>query len=444
MLLLISSAVLYALSFVVSEYLWWVTFLFPVPLFFYSKQYKLSFMHGYIWGFIAYGLQISSICVALYNMSIGPFWIRVLPGILLLFYMPLFSAFSFFISQKIFSNTLLVIVFGLFLSIFLIDNYALLMCARLEGYMLISPLIPLCQVPQLLWLLPYVGIWIMTILWISVPIFLFLAIQEKKYIPLLFLSLLPFISGFLINQKQHVPDWIDVIVHVPKLFGPTNNQRALILRVQKIIRQVIVKHPQVEVIIFPEGALYCKDLACKQSLTSEWSKKKVGKKVNVIIGTFHEEGDRLYNSLQWFYDGKLMGMHHKQHVLPITEQLPWWLSCEWYKDAYFSCISEITPAIGSKKLFTINNSLCCVPFICSEFFFKKGQISETKNISILLVCNDSWFDFPECMPYMQTLMRLGAQFSAIKSQKSIVYVAFSSAYYVDQSAKLTSIFRFDR
>ena len=229
----------------------------------------------------------------------------------------------------------------------------------------------------------------MAMIWICVPMFLFLFLRDKRYVLPFMMSLFIFGAGFFLQTKETIPEWVDTIIVVPKLFGPTNNKHALAQRVGHVCKQVIARYPSVEIIIFPEGSLYCKNLARNQSLAAHWSGEKLGKKVHIILGAFHQEGDALYNSLQWFYDGKFVQMHHKQHVLPITEQLPWWLSFSWFKNAYFSNISEIVPAYHEKKSFVISDTLSCNPFICSEFFCTNAVLQKNTGEIPLVVCIDS-------------------------------------------------------
>src|SRR5688572_1954041 len=70
-LLVSLSALASALPFLIPS-LWWLIFLFPLPLFLATTHTNLGFRHGFMWGIIAYSLQLYDIYTGVARMAAGP------------------------------------------------------------------------------------------------------------------------------------------------------------------------------------------------------------------------------------------------------------------------------------------------------------------------------------------------------------------------------------
>src|SRR5579862_182148 len=170
--LLITSAVLYALPFLLSDYCWWLIFLFPIPLLYIIRTQNLSFMHGYIWGCIVFALHLSGGIYLVADMA-GESWpVGLILGIAMVLYQALVPAFLFWCTTRVitvFSITspiarLLLWTAALWLFIIWVDWYSLSVFGVQEGYPLMHPLIVLANKPELLYLLPIIGKQLLTAL----------------------------------------------------------------------------------------------------------------------------------------------------------------------------------------------------------------------------------------------------------------------------------------
>src|SRR5579872_7566777 len=88
--LLFASALLYALAFIFSQWLWWFVFIYAIPLLYAACMYKLTAWHGFVWGLIFFGVQCAGLAHSLYWMAAGPWYICITPGIFFIVYMALY------------------------------------------------------------------------------------------------------------------------------------------------------------------------------------------------------------------------------------------------------------------------------------------------------------------------------------------------------------------
>src|SRR5579863_5418484 len=93
--LLMTSAVLYALPFLWSDYFWWLIFLFPVPLLYVTHRVNFSFIHGYVWGCIVFALHLSGGIYLIARMAGNAWPVGVAMGIAMVLYQALVPAFLF-------------------------------------------------------------------------------------------------------------------------------------------------------------------------------------------------------------------------------------------------------------------------------------------------------------------------------------------------------------
>src|SRR5260221_3982483 len=94
-LLLCTSALLYALPFLCNEYLWWLIFVFPVPLLYLTCTTNLSFIHGYIWGCITFALHLSGGIYVMASMAHEWWLVGLIFCIAVILYQALFPALCF-------------------------------------------------------------------------------------------------------------------------------------------------------------------------------------------------------------------------------------------------------------------------------------------------------------------------------------------------------------
>jgi len=93
--LLILSASAYVLPFIFSEYLWWIVFLFPIPLFYAALTHTLSFKEGYIWGIVSLSLHLSGVLISIIKMAEGSYSYRFIPVVVMILYESIYSGLWF-------------------------------------------------------------------------------------------------------------------------------------------------------------------------------------------------------------------------------------------------------------------------------------------------------------------------------------------------------------
>ena len=55
--LMVLSAILYGIAFIGNTFLWWLVFIFPMPIFYCAAFNDISFKQGYVWGLVASALH---------------------------------------------------------------------------------------------------------------------------------------------------------------------------------------------------------------------------------------------------------------------------------------------------------------------------------------------------------------------------------------------------
>ncbi len=441
-LLLISSAILYALPFIFSTYLWWLTFLFPVSLFYVALHEQLSFKHGYIWGLFVFSLHLSGVLHAIIRMADGPYIYRFIPSIFIVLYGALSSGTFFWISAKTIKlfnikqqiYQILVWTTGILVFIHYIDRYCLWIFDRCEGYFFMHPLLPIASKPQMLRLLPIIGKLVLTSLLFLVPATITNLIIKKtklRFIAVV-LAIIPWITLLLI-PIQHVekPQWLDYIVTLPALFPSSTNLTNMMNLASTQFKKILIQKPQTKLIIMPESSFYCNELASSPKLCSLWDKNHLGHSINIVVGAFRRENSKFFNTLYWIANGKINSYFDKRHAMLLTERIPSWFNFSTIRNLYFKKDPETTISYNLRPKLPILKKVSFVPYICSELFFNEYPDDNYFDSPIITISNDIWFDTPYYPPYIQRLMCLIAQFKAIQWQRDILYISFSRAAYFD-------------
>src|SRR5271155_794957 len=87
--LLFLSALLYALPFLLSEYVWWMVFFFPVPLLYITRRENLSFFHGYVWAVGVFFLHLSGGICVIASLAGKAWWVGIFIGVVVVLYQAL-------------------------------------------------------------------------------------------------------------------------------------------------------------------------------------------------------------------------------------------------------------------------------------------------------------------------------------------------------------------
>ena len=100
-LLLITSAIAYGFSSLLSPYLWWLTFIFPIPLLYLTRTAYLSFIHGYVWGCLVFALHLSGGIYVIACMAHESWPIGVIIGVIMVLYQALLPGLLFWCAAHI-------------------------------------------------------------------------------------------------------------------------------------------------------------------------------------------------------------------------------------------------------------------------------------------------------------------------------------------------------
>jgi len=450
--LLIISAVLYALPFMVSQQLWWLVFVFPIPLFYVGLTGQLSFKYGYLWGIIFFSLHLSGVLFSIILIAKGSYFYRLIPPLFIVLYESLFAATIFWLANKttMFLHLesklfykLLIWVAALWLFIHWVDWYCLWIFDKCEGCFFMHPLLPLAVHPQLLRLLPIIGKGFLSVLLLMVSACATIALKTRKQNTIIstIVFILPWlISWFLPVTKSEPPTWVAKIAVLSMMFPNSVNRVGAINTAGDRFKNILQQYPHIELIVMPESSFYCNNLTMP-ALTTLWDARHLGRPIDIVIGAFRWKKGKYYNSLHWIRNGIIQACFDKRHAMILIERMPSWFGFWFIHDLYFKIDPEISPAQDKRPQLLIMKETAFVPYICSELFFNEHPDDVYPDIPILAICNDIWFHPLYHLSYVQTLMYLTAKFKAIQWQRSVVYVAFSQAVFLDKYGNEVSLIR---
>jgi len=438
-LLLVFSAVLYALPFLWSAHVWWLIFIFPIPLLYLTRIQNLSFMHGFVWGVIVFLLHLSGgICVV--TRLAGESWlIGVLLGMGMILYQALFPAIIFWCTAIIIrffqlqspALRLCIWLSALALFIFWTDQYCMWVFGIQEGYPLMHPLLPLAQQPCLLVLLPIIGKQLLTMLLLLVPASFVLLIWYKNY------------RGLFLFESACVPWLLCSLMHVPHIQQPNwyrkikslpwmahscvDNPVVTIKVVGNQLKKIIAQYPEVEVVVMPESAFNVSNFEYLPELLQLWNAYHLSKPIHVVFGTCRAKEDNYYNSLHWVSNGVLQKCFDKKHAMLITERLSDWMDIDYMRTIYFKSDLSIARSSNNRtQLHMVATDF--VPYICSELFFNHVPDDNYCQAPIIAIVNDTLLEGS----YIQNLLVLLARFRAMQWQRDIVYVSYTHSLFINK------------
>jgi len=439
--LIVISSFLYAFPFIEPLYLWFLIFLFPIPLIVISETLeKKPFFYLFLWCFISGLIEVAGINTGLANLTKGHLWIRIIIPTLLVTFQAAMCGIIFFLSTQLIKsrmrNQIKQALYGLTLFIFFcyIEYGALWFTGTIEGYSLGNPILPLMHIPFFRMLVMHLDPTIVLALIIglgtTIGISLSYAMTKKVYYSNFFLITLIIIivgtASMMIPPRNNPPPlWINQIVALPYFFYVPYNMTFLMTTVREELRKIIYKYPQVSLIVMPESSLYCSFLHMPE-LTNLLSEKNISKAINLVAGSFSFNNNQYHNTLYWIKNGVLQLCYYKRHTMFLTERIPFWLHKTYIEEIFFSQSPTIAQSTNKKQLLAFNDEIKLVPYICSELFFNHYPDDDLQEYPILAIANDRHF-----LPYTGDIMVRYAQKIAITWKRAIVYVSFLKHCYID-------------
>ena len=251
-----------------SQWLWWLAFLFLVPLFYCACIRPLSFKEGFIYGVITWILVVGGVYYSIIIMAKGPLFLRFLPVIFVTIYLAFFAGLWFWLTHR-FSlllkinsalGRLVLWMITSWIYFYWVNHYCLFLFNYIEGYLLACPLVLLAEYAPSLFFLPLVGKNILMLFLILTNGLLALPFIARSRIwwgmaPLL--GFMPWIiSSFLAFQdlperSKLIPSWLDKVRHIPQFFSGTYELNTLGNSVQEKLKEILKKHPETELVVLP-------------------------------------------------------------------------------------------------------------------------------------------------------------------------------------------------
>ena len=435
-LLIISSALLYSFPFIIPEYTHWLVFFFLVPLFIkmFTDQ-RLTFMEGLVWGLITFAITyyglfyfiiehgktnfkwLAWLFLWLYVAVHAGGWFWLSSQLSSFFHKPLFTLFSFTVTTLFYfywMTTSLLWIFGV-----------------REGTLFSFPLLPLAIYPRWLALLPVLDKYLLLLFFILMQGFLslFLLYLNKRYLIVCFLFVLPYIYGWLLPlKKQEKPSWLSQIgfLNPPHFKYPYDCAENLMQQIQ-----TLGENPTIQIIIGPESTFpfslntykKCFALLTENGLVEQ----------QLLFGAHRKEYNRLYNSLYWLGQGRIIQVYDKTHLTPFTEKTPnIWKKFELTKKLFLHKMETFWPGSPKNQLITIENNTF-FPMICSELFFIEVCPPTDQKTILLVLVNDRWFS----CAYLNRLMALVAHFKVLEWERRMLYVSHEMRLFFSSVLRYT-------
>lgn len=428
--LLTASVIIYWMAFLASSWLWWTVFIFLIPLYYLAINRTLSFKEGFFYGALLWGLLVSGVFYSIVQMAQGSMIIRILPVVAIIVYQAFFTGIWFWLTQKIISKLNIVSVPGKLavwiattaLFFYWATRWSLSPFNSFEGYFFIHPLLPLAEHPVFLSLMPYLGKSILTgFLLVTNALCTLPFLGYSLWFALMSSSFWVVSIGLSISQARlSEPAWARRIAHIPHVFLSTSNLGSFAEDVQQKIKAVLGRHPETEVIAFPESSFDRINLDTAREIAQLWDSAHVSKPVSLIIGAFKWEKERYHNTAYWVYDGKIKGLFNKRHAMLLTEGMSSWYDFSLFKTLYHRDVPQVTPSDNPRVPFELLGGVNFVPYICSELFFNDKPDDTYPQSVIIALCNDHW----SSADYVGRLMYLAARFKSIEWQRDIVYASY--------------------
>lgn len=446
--LLIMSAILYALPFLLSNNFWFLIFFFPVPLLYIIRTTIFLFIHGFVWGCITFFLHFSGGIYVLATMAHEWWYVGAALGIAMVLYYALFVAIFFWCATYVVRTFLIqspclrLFIWLIVLYFFMVwvDRYSLWVFGVQEGYPLMHPLILLVQRPVLLWLLPVVGKQLLTMLFLLVPSSIVLLLWYKNCWTLFFLCsvLAPWFLYWEVEEQKKAL-WYEQIKSLPcMIYSAAKNHVVATKIIGNHLKKIIDEYPETEIIIMPESACNIDNCADIPELMCLWNGEHIGKPIHIIFGASRYADSNYYNSLHWVYDGVLQDCFDKRHGMLISERLPFWMNNDALRNIYFTVTPPIAISCCLRKNIQIVSELF-VPYICSELFFNEFPDDNGGDAPIIAVINDSLFLDNFYSLYIQQLLVCVARFKATQWQRTIIYVSYAQSLFIDQQGRCISM-----
>lgn len=426
LLLIILSATLYAVSFMV-HFLWWTIFLFTIPL----HLLRTNFLNGFFWGLWGFGIHTSGLLYATMRMQNGPWPLRAIPPLLVILYFAIQAGIWFVILEKIktikmYKKNYFLCTVSINVIFFWYMSYASLwpICGW-QGYPFFNPLLPLVKSPLCLFLIGQLGFIGTMYVAFLIPNLIFLS---KERIILTVFCIIILIFPTAPAEHSALAEWVRAIAPFQTQFSSSKNSTVSLEYLNHFIRN----HPDKKIFITPESSFYGDNIFDENNLAILDAPGK-----ECILGSFSSNQTARHNTLYWIKNGAIQDLHHKQHAVALTETVPLWARLPWLEQLHDKS-TFISPADKKQDVWSVNGQPI-EPYICSEFFCQLFPLHPLQtSSSVLLCCNDAWFT--GWADYVKVLMINDARLKAVLWHTDIVYIGYQDALYINRSGYYCPLF----
>lgn len=390
------SAIMLNLALFFPEYLYYLVFIFLVPVFFlvFTFPNALGFWQGFLWGLIFFSIHSSGFIFLFYSQANGV--LRVCIPVVLAFYFAIYSGLWFLFANKtslifenfVFKNNIFArqIIWGFWA--FLYFNWirygVFWIFGDFVGYPLSYPLLPLASNNITLSLLGIIGKTACLVLIILFSLLCSWLFSRKKYTLLSLFLLLLFLLFSFFNKKIVKP--VPVVdaqkdvshigyispIDIQKFDKPLDIAQEIFYKMVKLVE----KKPDMKMIFMPESSCtFC--LNKHQEIIDLWYDNILNDldgDISVFIGAPYKEGDLVFNSLYWIKNGKIKQVYNKTNLMAFTEYVPnFWCNITYLKNLFLDDNKCLSHGKKGRIIFDLCKNIKFRPFICSDFFLIKRK-----------------------------------------------------------------------
>ncbi len=407
------SALLYALSLIFIDTLWFCAALFIVPLYvlWLQKSPQLSYKVGFLWGFVTYSLQTSALLLFMYERSVS-FYGFIVPFVTL-FCMSCSSAVWFFMMKTLYKVSLkirIMLMVGCTILFFMWMRSGVLCClvGSLRGYPFSFPLIPFF----------YKSICIQNCVWnmggyltLVMLLFFQLLVAVKKYKICAVLLVVLGGSEFYSVQHQKKEQSLVYCIAIPEVLAAGPYERAV--QITELIIDAQFNYPKVHIFVLPESIFpfYEDD---EHRLLLRMIADACCTENYILCGIYRIVQGKRFNSSLVIYKGQIIYCYDKKLLVPFFEYVP-----PYWGDMLFAINGVAFSSGGSelKEEWDLGPYGKVWPQICAELFWSDAQVSA----KVIGFVNDSHFS----CTYFPKIMRAYAYLKAAELKQCLVYSSYT-------------------
>lgn len=428
--LIIISALLVPIAYIEPITLWWVSFL--VPTFLYSAviQYRLTWLHGYVWMALALTMHGVGVLWGLYTLAAGAVWLKLLFVVCMVLVTSIWGGLCFAVaawcSKLIVEGSLLLrlIVWtgGLWCLYMGIAAYVFSVMGARGGYWLFNPLLPLVTQEFFVELLTYFGTSFLLVIFLAFAAGMaYIAVLRTRMLPHVIMCCVGvwLLGSWFVKHELPVQKFTGIGV-LQQQFTISNNMQEQVSK----LRECLVHMHEKCCIIAPEACVYDHHFFAVPSIYKRWATAVHGQ---IIIGGFRWVGAAYCNSLFLIQEGVVKAVFDKRDVVPMLEYAPGWMVGDWLQKLYFQVAPMRSGGKNMRPLWRLGNGVLVVPYICSELLLQKNYDDPFPGVMLLAVCNDAW-----APPVTQRMMLLAARYQAVAWQRDILYVSYKHSVFINK------------